>query len=369
MACVFAMLLFPVVRLNWDQSISNREKRTLSSWPDEARWRRLDPQLGRDMENWLNDRFGGRDEWLDFQAQLDVALNGFIRNDDIFSGREGWLFYNKEGSVQSFQNADLFDRYERQIIRKNIVSRADWLKTLGSSFFVLVIPAKNRVYGEFYPSGIQVMGPQSRVEQMVQNLQANTTVPTVFALNDLLEAKKRGEPYLYFQQDTHWTDRGAFIGYQALMDRIRQEFPEIRELQLSDFEWKIQAEVGGDLTHLARLPSFPWISKARYTLLERSQPFPYHTVPTRPGEEIHTLCPGRPFKVWVFMDSFGYALQPFLSSTFGEVVYVRSHLLNEYQDALKADQPNLVIHQVAERLMPSLLVNQPPLKPIEAHAF
>ena len=363
------MLVFPVVRIDWKRSVSDREKRTLSPWPEAAHWRRLDPQLGRDMENWLNDRFGGRDEWLDFQARLDVALNGFIRNENMFSGREGWLFYNKEGSVQSYQNADLFERFERQIIRKNMVSRSDWLKSLGSSFFVLMIPAKNRVYGEFYPPGIHAIGPEGRAEQMAQNLQANTTVPIVFALSDLMEAKKRGEPYLYFQQDTHWTDRGAFIGYQALMVRIRQEFPEIRELQPSDFQWKIQPELGGDLTHLARLQSFPWISNARYTTLERSQPFSYHNVPTRVGEEIHTVCPGRPFKVWVFMDSFGYALHPFLSSTFGEVVYVRSHIFNAFQKELIAYRPNLVIHEVAERLMPSLLVNQPPLNPIGAHAF
>ena len=184
-----------MVRIDWDKTVSEREKRTLSVWPDAARWLRLDPELGRDVEKWLNDRFGGRDGWLDAQARLDWALNGSIRNDDVFSGRGGWLFYNQGGSVRSFQNADAFTRFERQIIRKNVVARAEWLKKLGSSYTVLVVPAKNRMYGEFYPPGIHVVGPVGRAEQMVQNLQSNTAVPVVFAQDDLLEAKRGGNHF------------------------------------------------------------------------------------------------------------------------------------------------------------------------------
>ena len=362
------MLVFPAVFLDWDKTVMVREKRTVSPWPDAAHWHRLDPQLGRDMENWFNDRFGGRDFFLAGQARLDWALNGLVRNDDVFSGREGWFFYNKGESVRSFQNADLFSKYERQIIRKNIVTRADWLKSLGSSYFLLVAPAKNRVYGEFYPPGIHAAGSEGRVEQMVHNLQANTSVPVVYVQDELMAAKKEGT-FLYFQQDTHWTHEGAFLGYQALMKRIRQEHPEAEALDSSDFQWKTEVERGGDLTALTRLKSLPSVSPAHYTMLDLAQPFSYQFVQTRPGEEYHTVCPGKPFKVWMFADSFGGFLLPFLSSTFGEVVYVWSPLFNDYQKDMVAFQPDLVIHEIAERLLPALLVNQPRLKPVEAHAF
>lgn len=362
------MLVFPLLRLDWQKTVMKREKRTASSWPDADHWHRLDPQLGRDMENWFNDRFGGREFFLKGQARLDVALNGFIRNDDVFSGRGGWLFYNKGDSVRSYQNADLFSRFERQIIRKNIVTRADWLKSQGSSFYLLVVPAKNRVYGEFYPPGIHAEGSEGRAEQMVRNLQANTSVPVVFVLEELMAAKQQGT-YLYFQQDTHWTHEGAFIGYQALMNRIHQEHPEAAALEASDFQWTTEMERGGDLTALTRLKSVPSVPKAHYTMLDLTKPASYQFVQNQHGEEYHTVCPGKPLKVWVFTDSFGGFLLPFLSSTFGEVVYVWSQLFNDYQQEMAAYHPDLVIHEIAERLMPSLLVNQPPLKPVETHAF
>jgi hypothetical protein len=368
-ACAFSLLAYPAARIDLDKTVLDREKRTISVWPDAALWRRLDPELGRDIEKWFNDRFGGRDWWLDAQARLDAVLNGLIRNDDVFSGREGWLFYNQGGSVQSFQNIDTFTRFGRMIIRKNIVSRSDWLKKLGSSYTVLVVPAKNRIYGEYYPPGIRVVGPVGRAEQMVQNLQSDTAVPIVFAQDDLLEAKKGEDSLLYFQQDTHWTDEGAFVGYQALMRKIQREHPEAGMRERSEFQWERQAERGGDLTHLTRFKAVPGSSGVRYGMLVSTQKFAFLPAPPQLGEESRTVCYGRPFRVWVFMDSFGVALQPFVSATFGEVAYVRSHSFNEYQKAIVAFGPDLVIHEVAERLMPSLLMNQPPLNPVDSHAF
>ena len=367
-ACVLALLTAPLWRIDWTGTTSSKEKRALAEWPDRAAWRRLDPQLGREMENWLNDRFGGRDALLDWQARLAYGINGRILNEDTLGGRDGWLFYNKEGSVRSFQNADLFSPAELQTIRDNLTGRAEWLRKRGAHLYLLVVPAKNRVYGEFYPSGIRKVGSIGRAEQTVEYLRETTTVPVEFALEDLLAAKTNGEALLYFRQDTHWTDYGAFLGYRNLMRRIHRDLPAAIPAEKSDFQWEYRPEGGGDLTPLARVALGKSATDARYETLVRPQPLPFAYLLQHPFVN-HTVRNGRPLKAFVLYDSFGVSMIPFLASTFGEVKYLRRHDFNEIQDEIAAFQPDLVIHVVAERLVPDLLNDAPPLRETDPDAL
>ena len=367
-ACVLALLTAPLWRIDWTGTTSSKEKRALAEWPDRAAWRRLDPQLGREMENWLNDRFGGRDALLDWQARLAYGINGRILNEDTLGGRDGWLFYNKEGSVRSFQNADLFAPAELQTIRNNLTRRAEWLDMRGIRLFLLVVPAKNRVYGEFYPTGIRKIGTIGRAEQTVKYLRETTALPVEFPLDDLLAAKEHHGALLYFRQDTHWTDYGAFLGYQKLMRRIHQDLPMAIPLEKSDFQWEYRPEGGGDLTPLARVALKKSAADVRYETLIRSQPLPFTYLLQHPFVN-HTVREGRPLKAFVLYDSFGVSMIPFLSSTFGEVKYLRRHDFNEIQDEIAAFQPDVVIHEVAERLVPDLLNDTPPLRETDSDAL
>jgi alginate O-acetyltransferase complex protein AlgJ len=364
-ACVALFLLVPIIGMDGSGTVSKKEKRTLAEWPDREAWKRVDPQLGRDLEDWLNDRFYGRENLLDGQAYLDLILNGNARNEDMFTGQEGWLFLKQGNSIDSYQKTDLFVRLERVRVRINMVKRAEWLKAQGAELILLVAPAKNRVYGEMVPSGIRQLDDIGRAEQVSRYIQKYADVPTEYVLEDIQAEKRPGQNWLYFQQDTHWTDSGAFIAYRALMERIQQTHPEIVPVEKSDFQWEDRPERGGDLSALARVDLIDPESDTRYQMLVPSQPYPYHEA----GDRSQTVREGRPLKVMVFQDSFGEGIKPFLSSTFGEVLYIPNHHIHLFQDEIRAFQPDLVIHEIAERLIPALLSDQPPLRDIPSDAF
>lgn len=347
-----------------------REKRTLAEWPDEASWRRVDPELGRQLEDWLNDRFGGRSTFVEWQGRLEYGVNRRVRNEDMFTGSDGWLFYKKAGSLQGFQRTDNFIKSTRLVIARNLIRRTKWLNAQGISLFILVVPAKNRVYGEYYPSGIRVNGDVGRAKHMVDIIREHPwTIPIVYALEPMLEEKEKDRALLYYQQDTHWTDAGAYVGYRTLMAFIQESMPDVVSLTDSDFQWEFIPERGGDLTRMARVDLIQSTPKVQYQELDPDHPLPFDTLTPPPGPVTHTLQPGRPLKALVFMDSFGEAMIPFLSSTFGEVEYIRRHDIHSFQEKITTFKPDLVIHEVAERLMPALCIDQPPLREIAHDAL
>jgi len=367
--CVALFLLVPIIGMDGSGTVSKKEKRTLAEWPNRKAWRSVDPQLGRDLESWLNDRFYGREALLDAQAQLDLLLNGQARNEDMLTGQNGWLFYKQGGSIRSFQHTDLFTRRERVLTRINMIRRSEWLQAQGADLILLVAPAKNQVYGERMPDGILQNDGISRAKQVTRYIQEHTDLPVEYVLKDIQAEKRPGRNWLYFQQDTHWTDAGAFIAYRALMERIQENHPEIRPVEKSDFEWEFRPETGGDLSALVRVDLIDPESEIRYQMLVASQTYTYSHLPPLDKDGYHTILKSRPLKVMVFQDSFGEAMIPFLSSTFGDVRYIPSHHIQLFQDEIQTFQPDLVIHEIAERLIPALLSNQPPLREIPSDAF
>lgn len=62
--------------------------------------------------------------------------------------------------------------------------------------------------------------------------------PVVYPYNELLTAKK--SDFVMPKYDEHWTEYGAFIGYQALMKYIQMKNPSLKILSESDFVVKKQ---------------------------------------------------------------------------------------------------------------------------------
>ena len=80
---------------------------------------------------------------------------------------------------------------------------------------MLILPDKNRVYGEYYPDSIKKMAQKGRGEQTYQFLYNKGTIDVIYPLNELLAEKKKN--LLYYKNDTHWNPLGAFIAYRQLI--------------------------------------------------------------------------------------------------------------------------------------------------------
>ena len=73
----------------------------------------------------------------------------------------------------------------------------------------------------------------TKLNQNINTLISSTDVNIIYPFNELKEGSKTD--WVYFKTDHHWTDTGAFIGYNCLMNKIFNDFPNIKPVKKSDF--------------------------------------------------------------------------------------------------------------------------------------
>lgn len=58
--------------------------------------------------------------------------------------------------------------------------------------------------------------------QFIKYIKETLNFEIIYPLDELKEADK--SDYVYFKTDHHWTDWGAYIGYQALLKQLKKTF-------------------------------------------------------------------------------------------------------------------------------------------------
>ena len=91
----------------------------------------------------------------------------------------------------------------------------DGFNALGVDFYVTALPNKEIIYEEYMPDTVARVDTVSRAEQLANYIWDNTDLVYVYPKQALLDAKAEGQ--IYYQTDTHWNQKGAFVGMQQLM--------------------------------------------------------------------------------------------------------------------------------------------------------
>ena len=85
----------------------------------------------------------------------------------------------------------------------------------GIHYLVLLAPDKHTIYPEYIPGRYEHVSPATRFDQFYDYLRQHTRLDLVDLRTPLRRAKSHER--LYLRRDTHWNDRGAFIGYQTII--------------------------------------------------------------------------------------------------------------------------------------------------------
>lgn len=358
---VFIFLILPITKIN-NKDIDIAENRNLALKPNLYKKDELNDKYGKEFENWLNDRFRYRQKFIDIHDKIEAFLLGSVENSQAFAGKENWLFYKGDGSIALFQNKSVFHDKSMEKIQIVLEKRKRWLNAQEIEFFVFIPPDKSSVYGEFYKDGIIKVGDKNRIQLLETYLQENhSTVKINYLLDTLLQHKDKG--FLYYKNDTHWTEYGAFLGYLSLMEEIKAEFPQIETLALEDMKMEHCIHPEGDLMKMLGIKNDGSYDDAYLSPVPK-EGYHFSYLKNDGKEGIITYNPHKSLKVLVFRDSFSEALIPYLSETFGRVEYVWDHSFNLYQDKIMQESPDIVIHEVVSRYAYWLLADEPALKEV-----
>jgi alginate O-acetyltransferase complex protein AlgJ len=289
-------------------------------------------------------------------AALTLGLAGRAVGQGAQVGNDGWLIYTSPwdvGNVFDYRHRGHLSDAALADFSKDVDAALAGLAKRGATLVVAIVPNTPTIYPETMPRHIRPDATASRLEQLSALLVAKPAAHYV-DLKAALWHERAGER-LYMKTDTHWNERGAFVGYQAIMSVIAGLFPahraRLQPKELTAFTLVRETGPGGDLARMLGLVDL--LPEERLSLRP--------TVPRRATESgreglsfataMAEACPGP--RLLVFRDSFASAMQPLLSEHFcaAKFSWVEPWPVQEVEQF----KPDVVLLEVAERYQAHLI--------------
>lgn len=331
---VFFILLFlPMCKINQD-NISETENRKLAEFKQLITTEgKINYNFGKDFDDWFNDRFNGRKHYTTIYNNLKyVTSSGVIATPSAFFNKKtNWMFANYINGT----NSTCFDE-QKLIKRKKIFEKLNnFCEKNNIKLYILIIPENFEIYYGNMPAHIN----QKNIKQRIKNayyLRKNTNANIIFPYNELY--KKSKTDFTHFKVDHHWTETGAYIGYQALMKEIRNDFPNVKISKLEDYNLSYSNLIRSDFdrkyynghTFHHLFPMYEWNAKkildtkykyydhkndSNLTLTVIDEPFHRGVLSTYPS--------GSNLRVLQIGTSMNENLRQFTEHTFKNLKYIR----------------------------------------------
>lgn len=290
------------------------------------------------------------------RIRLNIFGDRFIGGGLV--GKDGWLLLANDFSLEDYQNTVPFTQEELYQIQQRIDGTTRFLKEQGITFLVVVPPNKNTIYPEMMPAQIEVIGEQSRLDQLLAYQRAHGEAQLLDLRPALLEARK--EHLVYYRTDTHWNYYGAHAAYVKIMERLQKELPSFPDLgphALDEFRFVSHENNLGDIGRRWVQGAAPEPFFALDPVFDR-QIYKFETYQDRIlYSHQYNHMQGRHPNAVIFHDSFMDWLAPFLSDHFSRAVYARMLDQDEGIDELLigSEKPDIVIFECNERWLKKLL--------------
>jgi hypothetical protein len=346
-------LCVPAVRSLSDPAAqANAENRRLAPEP-EWRWKRAYLlAFPAKFEAFFNDRFGYRDTLIHWMNLARVCWLRTSTSNTIIIGKKGWLYYTDTPIGRDYENVRPFTDEELQTWQHALEDRRAWLAARGIHYYFVIAPDKQTIYPEMLPDALRQRQGPSRLDQLQAYLQAHSDFRIVDLREPLLQARDRER--LYCITDSHWNERGGYLGYRSLMTTIAASFPGLQPLPRSAFTEVTQRGRGGDLAHMLGLDD--WFGEEHLLLAPRTprQAYEVHVDPPADLPQGHRpLLIERPEarlpRAVMFHDSFADCLIPFLSEHFRRILYLPQEPHEFDYDLVEREHPDIVIQETVER--------------------
>jgi hypothetical protein len=308
-------------------------------------------RIPREFDAWLNDGFGFRRFLIRGHNAAKLFLFRTTPTEQLLLGDDLWLYTTGNLALEAYRGAFRLNEAELELWRRTLEDRRDWLAARGIQYVFLVAPDKADVYPEQLPSSI-VRAETTTLDQLIAHMRARSDFRVLEIRAPLLAAKAddREHDFLYYPQGTHWSDRGAYVGYVEILRALRDLLPrwadDFEPWPRGDFERVVKAGVGDgweDRLHLAdvmRQRNVRLIPRrerrAREVGAERGLDGKLYEIP---GSELP--------RGLMLHDSFGALLREPLAEHFS--YFHTANSLDLETELVRDTKPDVVIQVLAER--------------------
>ena len=187
-----------------------------------------------------------RKSLIKMNAGLTMLMTGksYIGSTQLLLGKDKWLFYKREDDghpIWDYMGINHYTDNELVEIAVNLTETRNYLKELGVDFYVITVPNKEIIYAEHMPDTMVRVNEVSRGEQVADYIREKTDLVFIYPKQAFLDAKENHQ--VYYTTDTHWNQKGAFIGLQEIFKEAYGTYAD-----LDSVKFDIHSEVyAGDL--------------------------------------------------------------------------------------------------------------------------
>lgn len=259
----------------------------------------------------------------------------------------------------TYQGKNAFTPKRLDTLNKIWTDRNHFFKEKQIKYYWLIAPNKHSIYPELLPF-IHTSNAPNRSLILKDFFNPKFDNRLVYPLKEILNDKEKA----FYVNDNHWTEKGGYLAYQVVMNRIQQDFPDLQILTDKDISWELKNRKGGGLAdflgkqnELEELEPIASINDFSAIQVENFNFKPVNGFPYPHEYEYHYQNDKalNQQKVLIIRDSFGSAMMKFLRESFSETVFIfdswkyglNLEIINKYQ-------PDIVIYVTMESLVDNL---------------
>ena len=354
-ALFMVVCLLPSVGLLLGYEGENYENRPLARLPKLIERDGLNLEYPGQFDDYYQDHFGFREEMVTVFHKATVSALDDTLNDDVIIGENDMLYFSE--TLDDYMGINTLSDYDIQRAARILRIQQDYVTASGAGFAFAIAPNKNTIYPEYMPERLKPTWNFTNRERLTAALMDIGVEQISF---DFELMARKGEGMLYHYHDTHWNQRGAMIGYKAIMAKV---FSDTEYQTYEGITPVTKENWAGDL-HYFLFPA----SEGNMDYPDYGIDFAYDTDPQAPGRTttIGTTSPVNDKRLLLYRDSFGDGLMPYLSANLGRVLYDAEFPYN--YASMAAESPDAVVIELVERNIPNLILKAPAL-PAMAEAY
>ncbi|WP_417833956.1 acyltransferase family protein [Thalassospira xiamenensis] len=264
----------------------------------------------------------------DAQRVEDLILSKRLENrigpsNRWYQGKDDWLFLGNsyEHTVEKLRLAIKPKISDIERLKTTFLELSEVARDSRTKVALLVGPNKSTIYPEYLPA--QFVPSDKRYFSFFAD--ALDDVPNLILhdpTDDLLK-QKNVEGKLYYQTDTHWNKKGAFLAYEGMARKLGLPIPDVHfELEfgyggsgLMKMSGLYDLPLHGDDHWKFTIEQPPKLTREDVSVIPLAQSFGAEEIVSNSNS-----LTGK--KVWVVGDSFSSAVNPYIYSTFKKIYYL-----------------------------------------------
>lgn len=361
MVIVFIVCIFtPLVMVNKTPGrISVAENRALAQFPSlsDPSNNKLNRSFPGQFQTWFNDNLGFRERLVQANTLLQYNLFNRITRPNTVLGKNDWLYLMYPDMIRTYQNINLPNEERIEDFKSTFGNLKEYFNKKNIPFLTMIAPDKETIYPEHMPDSINRTGSISKTDVIMNELSKDGL--NIFSpKNSLIKSKEYSVLYSQNFDLSHWNEKGAFIGYLELMEKITQIYPNLKKMDWEDFEieqYNRSSKIYGVLpfTEIDYKMKYkkPYEAKKDTNYLN----FMQLSDPNLVYRYTNEFQPNAP-KLLIIGDSFTYMFMlQNLAESFSELTFVHWSNMGQIKNIVNYTTPDLFVFQLMEPALDQFL--------------